>query len=163
MKNEMIETENVVRVAGYVYADDLLPSNNYDFCVYRGIPELNDAPICLVAIIPSEDYERLRDELAKLRHRLEVDRYFVYDHATESLVEKQAEPGEVKHDGISCRDETIKLLEQAVAEIKAQRDKARELVLWAYNNLNDLPLSDDFAKKFCERVDETIQSESKEV
>jgi hypothetical protein len=65
--------------------------------------------------------EKERDAL---HERLEDNHVFVWDKATDKMVRTEVDPGSVP-DGIECRNETIKLQDEALAKLRAQLAEAR--------------------------------------
>jgi hypothetical protein len=75
-------------------------------------------------------------EIERLHERLE-DNHFYVDDGSGNLVRKDAEPGSIIPDGIECRDETIKLQDEAIARLRTQVEGLREALscmLDAHNN-----------------------------
>ncbi|HBP0988658.1 TPA: hypothetical protein L5R00_005950 [Pseudomonas aeruginosa] len=78
-----------------------------------------DSYVALLASAKPQEILGLIDEVERLRSRLEID-------------------GRIPHDGISCRDETIKALDEKCDKLKAENNALRKFSAEAYQVLGAL-------------------------
>jgi hypothetical protein len=74
---------------------------------------------------------RLREEVARLHERLEENHYYEFD-ADGKVVRVECEPGS-HPDGITCRDETIKLQDEINDRLRVEVARLRAVIGYTQN------------------------------
>ncbi len=87
------------------------------------------------------DLVKAKGRIAELEQRLEMDREFQFDPEKRELVPVDIPPEKrsFDHDGISCRDETIKLLEERIAKMRLQEQEMSNVVELGTATRLDIP------------------------
>lgn len=82
-----------------------------------------------------DENDNLRQRVAELEERLEIDHYFTVDEMTGEKIRVEVPPDDrvFQYDGIECRDATIKLQDEAIdrlrqklADAQARNDVLRD-------------------------------------
>ena len=122
-------------------------------------PESNVRYLSEIPNDATPDYDALCKEVARCHARLEIDHYFVSEDGQEpTRVEVPYAKRLHQIDGISCRDETIKMLEAATAPSN-HRDAERYRFI---RSIKGTRFMDFYGERLDEEIDAALKDQDHE-